>query len=230
MRVCIVNQSDLPDLEVLKAIRVINAQLVDFAYHWGTIGQLRLEGSRGKTMSMKELRGDAIIYIGNEAEEGALGWHDADKYGVPYGVVYTKGYDEPWTVTFSHEVLELLLDPHVNLLCAGPHPTEDRDVLHWREASDAVQADFYYIGDTPVSDFLLPAYFTPGEEKGMRMSYLGADIKSFGIAPGGYVGFYDPMTGEHDVSFADAVGKARYEKKGKRGRGARYLSIGGRGN
>ena len=230
MRICIVNQSSIPDREVLQAIRVINAQLVDFAYHWSVVAQCRLEGSRGRTITMRELRGDALIYLQGKPQDGALGWHDADSYGVPHGVVYTEssssGTGENWTVTLSHEVLELLLDPHVNRLAAGPHPEDpQRIVLHWYEACDAVQASTYDIAGVPVSDFVLPAYFTPDEERGMRMTYLGADIPSFGIAPGGYVGFYDPATGEHDAVFADSIGEAAYLAKHGRGRGQRYMNL-----
>jgi len=38
---------------------------------------------------------------------------------------------ESWTVTLSHEALELIADPEVNLLVAGPHPSQPGvDVFH----------------------------------------------------------------------------------------------------
>lgn len=234
MRICIVNNSQHSDHDVQRAIRAINAQLVDFAQHWhGLLGLCRLEGSRSREISLKELRGDGLIYLLNEPGDGYLGYHDADQYGVPYGVVYTDYWFEPWTVTLSHEVLELLLDPHVNRLAAGPHPVHGHTVFHWLESCDAVQSASYDIGGIELSDFVLPAYFTEAEEKGMRMSYLGADIKSFGIAPGGYVGFYDPELGDHDVVFAaeglddEATAKLKAKVEGKRryGRASRHERV-----
>jgi hypothetical protein len=45
-------------------------------------------------------------------------------------------------VTLSHEALELVGDPEVNLLVKGPHPNrnERREVFHWFEMCD-VQAE-----------------------------------------------------------------------------------------
>jgi hypothetical protein len=44
---------------------------------------------------------------------------------------------ESWTVTLSHEALELIADPEVNLLVAGPHPSQPKvDVFHWYEMCD----------------------------------------------------------------------------------------------
>lgn len=227
MRICIVNQSKKPDAEVQAAIMAVNAQLSSLLTEWSTLAHLRLEGKRySRKMSLKELRGDALLYISDDADESALGWHDADKFGVPYGVIYT-GYDfEPWTVTLSHEVLELAMDAHCNRLCMGPHPTErDRDVFHWMELCDAVQGDHYNIGGIEVSDFVLPAYFTPTEEKGMRMSFLGADIPSFGVAEGGYVGFFDPESGQHETYAMGAQAEVAAAAK-KAGRQARYRRCG----
>jgi len=223
MRICIVNNSQVTDRDVLHAIRAINAQLVDFAYHWSVIAQLRLEGTRGKKISMKELRGDAIIYLQDESPTEALGWHDADNFGVPYGVISMRDV-AGWTVTLSHEVLELLLDPHANRLAAGPHPTEKRTVFHWYEACDAVQGLTYTIAGIEVSDFVLPAYFTPAEEKGLRLSYLGADLKSFGVAPGGYIGFFDPLMNDHDTYFAEGSAEQAFNPQASRTR--RYLQLG----
>lgn len=97
MRICLVNQSSTPDAQVQAAIRAINAQLVDVAYHWSLVAQCRLEGARYRQkMSLKEVRGDGLIYITDDQDPDALGWHDADAFGLPYGVVYT-GWDfEPW--------------------------------------------------------------------------------------------------------------------------------------
>ena len=193
MRICVVNQTSIPDVTVQHVIRAINAQLVDLAYHWSVVAQLRLEGYQSLTnMDLRELRGDALIYLSADIEETMLGFHTANAGGIPWGVVFVGDEVEPWSVTLSHEVLELAVDPHCNRFAMGPHPSFGHSVFHWYELCDAVQANQYEIGGVLVSDFVLPPYFTPGEERGMRKSYLGAEIKSFGIDYGGYIGFYDP--------------------------------------
>jgi hypothetical protein len=157
------------------------------------------------------MRGDAVIYLWNQADvDDAIGYHFQNNRGIPFGFVFTeiaRSLNEPWQVTLSHETLELIADPETNLLVMGPHPSENRDVFHWFEMCDAVQGEKYEIDGVPVSNFVLPLYFTgtrDTDEVGARNDFLGRShedrtLKSFGINPGGYVGFYDPQLQDHDV-------------------------------
>ena len=73
-----------------------------------------------------------------------------------------------------------------------------------------------------VSNFLLPLYFTAVPEEGGRNDFLGRvhkqkTLQSFGINPGGYIGFYNPETGD-DETFAlrnDRRAVERLEVKSK---------------
>jgi len=101
-------------------------------------------------------------------------------------------------------------------------------VFHWYEMCDAVQAESYEIDGIPVSNFVLPLYFTADSEKGGRNDFLGKNrLSSFGINPGGYIGFYDPKLESHDTAFADEQAEDRAEVKSRAGfarRGIRYKS------
>lgn len=251
MQISVVNlaSSGRSDNEVIEVIRAINRQISeDFAPHWHWSATLRLEGSQGKLdlKGLLELRGDGIVYVAKSADdpevEGALGYHDANFKGVPYGVVFidlAKKLNEPWSVTMSHECLELIGDANVNTFAAGPHPDpgeKGRIVFHWYEMCDAVQAETYKIDDVDVSNFVLPLYFTPNDEHGSRNDFLGttygkgAKLKSFGVNPGGYVGFFDPEKNDHATYEADARAKKRRSIKGKlperTRRGLRYEHAG----
>ena len=121
-----------------------------------------------------------------------------------------------------------------NLLATGPHPEDaGRVVQHWYEVCDAVQDQTYRIDEVEVSNFVTPLYFTVGNEDGSRNDYLGASgrgrrqpLPSFGVAPGGYVGFYDPETGEHETYTApDRRAQQRLDARNRAGwgrRGARH--------
>ena len=70
---------------------------------------------------------------------------------------------------------------------ANPQQT----VFHWYEMCDAV--------------FVLPLYFTGGDELGGRNDFLGRTdngktLQSFAVNPGGYVGFFNPSTNAHETS------------------------------
>ncbi|MEO8460221.1 MAG: alkaline phosphatase family protein [Dokdonella sp.] len=244
MIISIVNRTEtLSDEEVHTAIRAINKQIAyDFEPYWSFGAKLRLEGAVGKNPDkekLPELRGDAIIYLWDGADvENALGYHDANNRGIPYGFIFKELCDElheDWRVTLSHEALELLGDAQGNLLVQGPHPDDpDRQVFHWFEMCDAVQAQTYKIDGVEVANFLLPLYFTTEEQPGGRNDFLGRlkgkqALKSFGVAPGGYIGFFDPRTNQHDTHTAPddkkALQRLAIKRKYQAGRG--YLRIHG---
>lgn len=264
MRISVVNITHglLSDSEVIVAIRAINRQIQeDFAPYWNLHGQLRLEGNSADQPSVdypEDMQGEAIIYLWDRADvPNALGYHEANHRGIPYGFVFidiATEIGENWTVTFSHEALELIGDRQANKLARGPHPRDRlKSVYHWHEMCDAVQSESYEIDDVQVSNFVLPLYFTEGEEAGSRNDFMGTkyrigsndsvqSLTSFGINPGGYVGFYDPATGDFGTELGPDLDKAnradfssvkqasaRRERKNKARmarRGNRYVEMG----
>lgn len=231
MIISIINHTNgqVTDEQLQGAIRAINRQIAeDYEPYWSIGATLRLEGRSGQKpqkQNIADMRGDAVIYLWDKVDvEGALGYHDANNRGIPYGFVFTelsKKLVENWTVTLSHEALELIGDPEVNLLVQGPYPADPKKyVFHWYEMCDAVQAETYKIDGVEVSNFLLPLYFTGGEELGGRNDFLGRNYKgktlrSFGINPGGYIGFFNPETGQHETFSmkGDKVAAKRLEIK-----------------
>lgn len=247
MIISIVNHTNgkLSDEEVQVAVRAVNRQVAhDFEPYWSLGGELRLEGhSAGQPdkLGLPDLRGDAVIYLWDKVDiAGALGYHDINARGIPFGFVFTDiaaELSEPWSVTLSHEALELIGDASVNLLVMGPHPSDPgKPVFHWYEMCDAVQAETYKVDGTDVSNFLLPLYFTTDGESGSRNDFLGRlydgqALESFGINPGGYVGFFNPETQEHET-FArsgDELARRRMEIKARAAitrRAIRYEAFG----
>jgi len=238
MRISVINFSREPDDKVQRVIRAVNRQLTeDFAPYWHRTGVLRLEGRPGAGPDIETttaMRGDAVIYLQEEPDDDrALGYHDLNLRGVPYGFVFlalAREIGEDWSVTFSHEALELVMDPEANLLASGPHPEDPgRAVQHWYEVCDAVQDQTYAIDEVKVSNFVTPLYFTVGNEDGSRNDFLGASgrgrrpqLPSFGVAPGGYVGFLDPETGEHETFTArDRRAQQRLDVRNRAGWGRR---------
>jgi hypothetical protein len=200
----------------------IKAQNVQFDKHFGPAWSVGASVKyRTKTSSDPDASKDALIILAPVDVAGALGYHDWSPEGVPFGIVdpaISAASGEAWTVTGSHEAMELALDPFCNLNAQGPHPTASRDVFHWFEASDACQADAYSIGAIQVSNFLLPDYFTTQNE-GKPTNYLKLPLDSFGVRRGGYVGFYDPKLGKHVTYMpkGDLLSKRRWAARSKVG-------------
>jgi hypothetical protein len=239
MIISVINFSNglLSDKEILPVLRAINRQVKeDFEPYWSLGATLRLEGHTGSkpdSESAADMRGDAVIYIWDKHDiDDAVGYHEKNNAGIPYGFVFldiAAEVGDPWSCTLSHEALELIADPEVNLLVAGPHPSPNlkRHVFHWYEMCDAVQADNYVIDGVTVSDFVLPLYFTGGDEYTGRNDFLGSPkLKSFSTNPGGYIGFYDPKLQKSGSFEADTEAerraKIKSQLKDRTRRGLRY--------
>ena len=234
MRISVINHTTIKDEEVQEVIRVINRQIrEDFEPYWGMSAVLRLEGKSSlprRRPNPVDMRGDAVLYLRDNVNiDGALGFHEKNFHGIPYGIVFTelsRQLGESWTVTFSHEALEMIADPEVNLLVAGPHPAyPNRTVFHWYEMCDAVQTDTYKIDGIEVSNFVLPLYFTRYEERGSRNDFLDRSppLQSFGVAPGGYIGFFNPWTGINDTYEPSIRARVRARIKRQGGRTRRSV-------
>jgi serine protease len=235
MRISVINftkgKARLSQKDVERTVRAVNRQIrEDFTPYWHLQAELRLDSAAAARPGDAEaphpsMRGDAILYLISEVDEDDyLGFHERHLSGIPYGVVCTaisKELGEDWSVTLSHEVLELIADPEVNLLCKGPHPDrrKDYDVFHWREMCDAVQDEEYEIDGVKVANFVLPLYFTGGDELDGRNDFLdspkGGRLRSFGVKAGGYVGFFDPLTGEDETFDLDERARQRARAKGR---------------
>jgi hypothetical protein len=212
MLISVVNHShSLADAQVQRAVRAINRQLSeDFEPYWQFGARLRLDNApdrpahRESHVSLPHLpgrRGDAVIYLMDRASVAdAEGYHDRNTGDVPFGFVFLdvcEAAGDPWTGCLSHEAIELVADPLCNLLVQGPHPHDHRHlVFHSFELCDPVQGDTYELDGVKLSNFVLPGYFARGLVAGTRNDFLGRPLRGdvlapFGIAPGGYLCFYD---------------------------------------
>jgi len=217
MLISVLNRTrTLSGADVHQAVRAINRQFAeDFEPHWQFGARLRLDGAeerghhedgdeRISTSRLPGRRGDGVIYLLDEASiADAEGYHDRNADDVPYGFVFldvcrkTEDSQDGWTIALSHEAIELAGDPLNNLLVQGPHPEDGRHlVFHMFELCDAVQDEHYELDGVKVSNFVLPGYFTRGNAPDGRNDFLGRRkrgeiLPSFGVAPGGYLCYYD---------------------------------------
>jgi hypothetical protein len=117
-----------------------------------------------------------------------------DKDGSPFSLVR---YSEGWTLTTSHEALEMLGDPLGKRTRRGPSPKQGQgDVAFLVEVCDPSEADAfaYQVNSTTVSDFYLPSFFDRTAQAGTRYSFTGAITKPRSILRGGYISWKDLAT------------------------------------
>lgn len=98
-----------------------------------------------------------------------------------------------WSLTLSHEILEMITDPYGNRLVAAAHPLDVRQrVKYLLEVCDPCQAIWYPVNGVPVSDFYTPRYFDPVDVDRSRFSFTGALERPLQILEGGFLSWIDP--------------------------------------
>jgi hypothetical protein len=124
-----------------------------------------------------------------------IGIHLDDK-GQPFALVRT---NPTWSLTVSHEALEMISDPWGNRLVPGGSPREGQGLVELLvEVCDPPGgvAHAYTVNGYLVSDFVLPSYYEPVAVSGERYSFAGAITRPRDIAEGGYLAWREPLTDE----------------------------------
>ena len=117
---------------------------------------------------------------------GAAGVHE-DKNRQPFALVQ---FSDAWSLTASHETLEMLADPFGNRLVAGKSPKRGQGRVNFLvEVCDPCedQQFAYTVNGVTVSDFYTPHFFDPVSESSVRYSYTGAVKGPRTILQGGYL-------------------------------------------
>jgi hypothetical protein len=156
-----------------------------------------------------------IIITDAVAKPGVLGYH-LDETNQPYAVVrYTPG----WTMTTSHELLEMLADPWGNRLVAGPSVDErapNDQVRYLLEICDPVEdvSCAYTINGFVVSDFITPAFHNPTGSAGDRYDYMGKITQPRQILPNGCITWEDLTDGKFYQLEVDGAGNRSIQPVG----------------
>ncbi len=198
IKVAVINASSvLTDAEVQAAVPALQTQVHrDFYPPWGVDADLTFvpKGHQPPAGSWW------LAILDNSDQAGALGYHDVTSEGLPLGKVFAgtdKQYGYIWTVTASHELLEMLGDPEINLTVFIQKNARSGE-LYAYEVCDACEADQfgYQINGTLVSDFVYPAWFESFRKQGSTQFDHDNKINApFKLLSGGYIGLFDVKSG-----------------------------------
>jgi hypothetical protein len=180
----------ISDTELTRVETTLRTRLRrDVAPIWGVTAILQSYRDRNKA-------GDAwpLLVRDDIDEPGAASYH-SDKNGQPFAMVT---YSPTWPFLVSHDLLEMLIDPHATRLVSGPDPRPGRKhpVEFLVEVCDpcAAEANGYLINDVRMADFCTPDYYG-GKRPKSRYSFTGAIKKPFEVLPGGYLTWRDRRDG-----------------------------------
>jgi hypothetical protein len=164
-----------------------------------------------------------LVVLDDSDQAGALGYHDLTKDGLPMGKVFARtdlNNHLSWSVTISHELLEMLGDPDISLTVFD-QSTNSAGVLYAYEACDACEDDQYgyTVDGVLVSDFVTRSWF--GANLPGPYDFKGHISKPLQILAGGYIGYFDVTGGsgwQQRTNANDrlAILRARRQPRGSR--------------
>jgi hypothetical protein len=128
----------------------------------------------------------ALIFLDDADQPGALAYHDLTPDGLPQSKVFVRtlaGSGETVSGAASHELVEMLVDPGLNLLSTGPDTTS----AYAYESADPVEELHFAVNGLPMSDFVYPSYFEAFRApSSVLFDHLSSIRRPFEILPGGY--------------------------------------------
>jgi hypothetical protein len=226
IEISVINSSTvLADADVQPVVPALQNQVTnDFLPPWGVDAHLTFIPS-GTTPPAGTWW---LVILDDSDQAGALGYHDLTPDGLPIGKVFAGSdlkLNMSWTVTASHELLEMLGDPNINLTVLV-QTADTAGTLYAYEVCDACEDDQfgYKIGNVLVSDFVYPSWFetfrTPGST---QFDKQGKITKPFDLLTGGYIGAFDitagngwhQITAQHEANFRSRghVGSRRERRR-----------------
>lgn len=165
-----------------------------------------------------------IIIRDDIHQDNAAGIHLNASNGQPYALVQ---FDPSWTLTISHECIEMLADPSGNRIIAGDSVKKGQGrVQYLVEVCDPSEdaANAYSVNGVLVSDFYTPAYFDPVSSPSTRYSFTGAITKPRQVLNGGYLSWLHPPTRHLWQLFVDG-GKRQFVDQGPLPDGFKSLRV-----
>lgn len=201
VKVAIVNRSTVLDDQQVASISVAcHKQALNDLRHYWLVEALVYFSPEGQAIAPDTW----VIVVQDDLDvSGALGYHDLTDRDVPTSLIGARldlehGYAP--SVTISHELCEMLVDPYIN----SGWQVGDRT---WAatEVCDPCEADAlgYHVSDhygTPVlvSDFITPHWFQVGSPG--PWDFCGHHLAPLTLLPGGYASIWTPEKGWQQVT------------------------------
>jgi hypothetical protein len=189
-KVSVINESSaVTDEEVRKVLPALQKQIHEhFAPFWNVDADLTFVGSNEAPRPEDWW----LVLLDNTDQPGSLGYYDIRDNVRVFGKAFVKDakdYGIPWTEIVSQQLMNMLVNPRLNLTAFNPDG-QTGGTLYMYTATDPCEADenSYEVDKVRVSDFIFPAWFqnvsTP--IKHVTYDFRGKIGAPFQVLPGGY--------------------------------------------
>jgi hypothetical protein len=190
----------MSDADVISLIPAVQRQVTEhFQPAWGVGAQIIFAK---KSIPTDAYRIDVYETATDEEDAGFLGYHFSPR-GYPVASIFARDdleNDKTVSVTLSHEVLEMLVDPACNLYARRPSAVGRPERIYFYEVCDAVQCNHYDIDGVLVCDFVYPEWFEFNWKRGSRQfDHLDLLESPFQVLKGCYADVYEAKRGAMTV-------------------------------
>jgi hypothetical protein len=178
--IAFVNLATVPlGIDLRRLVAALDKQLQrDFAPIWGYPAALYV-AEKPKPSDWQ------IVFLDDSDAADALGYHDLTKDGQPVSKVFVKATiaaKQKVSVTASHELLEMLIDPGAQMWAQN-----NNGRFYAYEVCDAVEDEEYVIDGVAVSDFVYPSFFESWHQPmSTRFDHLEKVSRPFQTLQNGY--------------------------------------------
>lgn len=189
--IAVLNQTTIiSDAYIKQILPALQVQIVrDFFPIWGTLATLTFFDKNTPVPATAW----QFVFLDDADQADALGYHEITSTGMPLGKVFVKTalqYNTAWSITASHELLEMLCDPYIDTTVFD-QTTNTGGALYALEVCDAVEDNTYVISGVKVSDFVYPSWFESFRTSGStQFSFLSSITSPFALAKGGYISYF----------------------------------------
>jgi len=157
----------------------------------------------------------AMVFLDDADQPGALAYHDLTPDGWPLSKVFVRTTiqnGDKVSVSASHELVEMLVDPAINMMTTGPN----LKTIYAYESADPVEQLTFDVNGIPMSDFVYPSYFEVFRKAGStQFDRLDEVNKPFQILSGGYQIIF--KNGKWSQIFGSESKTKRFKKEDRRG-------------
>jgi hypothetical protein len=188
--VCINRATTSLDISFGTLIRALQSYVDDHvAPVWGTPAKL-VKGSNFEKGTW------AMVFLDNADQVTGRGTkladHDLTPEGLPLAKVFVSTAilnGEFVSVAASHELVEMLVDPAINMMATGPHSAGlgKSNVMYAYESADPVEELSFKVKGVPMCNFVYPTYFEAYHKpNSIQFDHMKNIARPFQILSGGY--------------------------------------------
>jgi len=174
-------------------------------------------GTRAKLVKGKDMRPGhwAMVFVDHADHARSLARHDLTPDGLPMARVFVKttlADNNLVSVAASHELVEMLVDPSINMVTVR----KGSKLVYQYESADPVEDLHFPVNGIAMTNFVYPSYFEEFHKPGsVKFDHMGVLRKPFEIHHSGYQGVM--KDGKWSAIHGSPEKKKRFAREDRRG-------------